>query len=153
MTKITNDEILNMPAGEEMDKLVAEMVMEVSIDHLPTVYEEGYTEDGKDGWGGFVCPKCRRPSDILDEPCTKYYSTDISAAWEVVKHFTGEDCRDKDFFIECWGDGEWFVAFHPLGHSSREPQASCDGRKTGSPSAPLAICRATLLAVLEEKNE
>ena len=148
---MNKDEILNMPAGNEMDELVQRLVMKISTTHLSVAYEEGHTEDGEDGWSGFVCPRCRRPEDMLDEPCTKHYSASIAAAWEVVEHFTGEQCDRQDFFIECWSDEEWFVAFNPMGYSNRSPKASCDGRKTGSPSAPLAICRAALLAVLEIK--
>lgn len=147
---MNRDEILNATAGSALDTLIAERVLGLSLQHLLPVYEEGSTEDGLDGWSGFVCPRCRRPKDMLDEPCAKYYSTDIRAAWDVVEHFTGKECDSQDFFIECWGDGEWFVAFHPLGYSSREPKAWCDGKKTKKPSAPLAICRAALLAVIDE---
>ncbi len=76
-----------------------------------------------------------------------HYSTDIKDAWQVVEWIVGKDCTEHDLFIECWADGEWFVAFHPFGYSSRKPCASDDGKKTGSPSAPLAICRAALKSV------
>ena len=138
----------DMPAGRKMDALVAEKVMGLELYHLPAQWAEGSTPDGEDGWDGFFCPRCGTPEVMYsDSPCCKYYSASIACAWEVVEHFTGEDCKEQDFFIECWSDGEWFVAFHPVGYSSRSPKAWCDGKITGSPSAPLAICRAALMAV------
>jgi hypothetical protein len=118
---MTRDEILKLEAGPKMNQLI--------------------------WWKVFDMTPTPKDNDMLKLPP---YSTDIAAAWEVVEHFTGKDCRNQDFFIECWSDGEWFVAFHPLGYSSRDPKANCDGKTTGSPSAPLAICRAALLAVIEQ---
>ena len=148
---MTKDEIVSMKAGVEMDALIAEKILGMSLEHLPVLWEEGNTSDGKDGWSGFVCPRCRLPRDLLDRPCCKQYSTDIRAAWDVVQKIVGEKNDEHDLFIECWSDGEWFVAFHPMGYSSRTPRASCDGKKTGQPSAPLAICRAALIYALEEE--
>src|SRR4030042_6402550 len=79
------DYIYDMPAGRELDALIAEKVMGLNLKHLPAVYEERYTSDGKDGWSGFVCPRCRYPQDMLDGPCCQQYSTNIFAAWEVVE--------------------------------------------------------------------
>ena len=100
-------------------------------------------------WKIFNMEPTPENNDMLNLPD---YSTDIAAAWEVVEMLVGKDCESQDLFIECWSDGEWFVAFHPMGYSSREPMATCDGKKTGSPSAPLAICRAALLTTLEEEK-
>ena len=123
-----------MDAGREMDALVAEKVMGFTLDYefeqitnAPNVKE---LRSSDDEWG--ILPN---------------YSTDIADAWAVVNHFVGTDGREQDFFIECWSDGEWFVAFHPAGYQSRDPKANCDGRETGKPSAPLAICRAALKSV------
>ena len=142
MTDLTGEQIDAMPAGHEMDVLVAEHVME--WERLDSWMGSPLAK----GWDGFwdgewvkwiIMPE----SD--DENRAKLWSpsTDIVAAWQVVEKLV-ENCDGRDFFIECWGDGEWFVASHPLGYSSRKPQANCDGKETGKPSAPLAICRFAL---------
>lgn len=117
-----------------MDALVAERVLGLSLEHLPVVYEEGNTEDGKDGWSGFVCPRCRRPADMLDEPCVKRYSTDIAAAWKVVEKI----------------NRMWAITRLP---SENIYQAAFIDRapllEVAAETAPLAICRAALLAVME----
>ena len=128
---LTAEQIDVMPAGREMDALVAERVMVLKVDYEfddPRVPE---FVDRYDEWG------------YLPE-----YSTDIAATWLVVEKLV-DNCDMIDFFIECWSDGEWFVASHPMGYSSRKPQATCDGKITGKPSAPLAICRMALKTVIE----
>lgn len=125
-----------------MDALVAERVMGLPKAELGGACPKcgGETRIGVDrAW-------CFRCSEWIYSPYPEY-STDIAAAWRVVEHLIGKDGRDQDLFIECWADGEWFVAFHPMGYEHRDPKASCDGRKTGVPSAPLAICRAALKAI------
>ena len=137
-----------MPAGREMDALVAEKVVgwqSVAFRHYKT--GDQYSGASWSEWNGL--PSLDSPNFVV----VPKYSTDISAAWEVIKKIVGDNNEDRDLFIECWSDGEWFVAFHPVGYSSRKPQASCDGKKTGIPSAPLAICRAALKWKLLEKEE
>ena len=142
MTDLTSEQIDAMPAGPEMDALVAEYVMQWK--HIDFWLGSPLAK----GWDGFwdgewvkwiIMPE----SD--DENRVKLWSpsTDIVVAWQVVEKLVG-NCDGRDFFIECWGDGEWFVASHPLGYSSRKPQANCDGKETGKPSAQLAICRFAL---------
>lgn len=134
--KLTRDEILNMPAGRGLDALIAIKLLGLSVEHLPVVYEEGYTEDGTDGWSGFVCPRCRRPEDMLDEPCAKNYSTDISAAWKVV------DKLNRDGWYVSVFTGHKFEC--ALSHPNPKRGNYCKGE-----TAPLAICRAALLAVTD----
>lgn len=71
-----------------------------------------------------------------------HYSTDIADAWQIVEKWIEDN--NHDIFIEYWRDNEWFVAGKNILDKPREPQACCDGRKTGKMSAPLAICRAAL---------
>lgn len=119
---MTNEEIDALPAGREMDTLVAEKVI-------------GFVSNFQDGlvW--------RTVNGRLLHHWSP--STDIATAWEVVEKLM----EDSDVFIEYWNDSEWFVASHPLGYSSREPMAHCDGKKTGKPSIALAICRWALKKV------
>ncbi|KKM40388.1 hypothetical protein LCGC14_1563870 [marine sediment metagenome] len=84
-----------------------------------------------------------------------YYSTYIADAWEVVNHVWVEN--ESDFFLEYWSDGEWFVATSPLGiynkNGKRPGASSCDGKKTGKLSAPLAISRAALKATVSDTDK
>jgi hypothetical protein len=135
----TREEILNMPAGREMDALVAEKVMEqTDFSHPGFFWGEGTTEDGKDGWDGFQCPRCNADSEDGGK-CCKHYSTSIAAAWEVVEKINkehdvqiaiGKDEKENRVEVLLWGSDSGCVY---------------------APTAPLAICRAALLAVMEVK--
>ena len=127
---MTRDEILNMPAGREMDALVAEKVMGWTNPRITPSGRFRITPPmGGKYHGGQMPPK---------------YSTDIAAAWQVVEWLM----ERGDVFVEYWSDGEWFVADKPVGVRQDATTAMCDGKATGEMSAPLAICRAALLAVM-----
>ena len=76
------------------------------------------------------------------------FSTDISEALPVLEKMM----MRGDVFIEWWQDGEWFVCDHPMGYRDDAIKANCDGKETGKPSLPLAICRFAL-KVMEAENE
>jgi hypothetical protein len=102
---MTRDEILNMPAGREMDVTIGYHVMDLGAP--PGVYPE--------------------------------YSTDIAAAWEVVEKANVSciqqaigDTPDELLWFACCGDAS----------------TACD-TEAFAETAPLAICRAALLAVME----
>ena len=113
-----------MPAGREMDALVAEKVM---------------------GWrmmrGHWVPPEAAPETNILACPTSTYrYSTDIAAAWEVV---------EKVNLLEPYGDTlwkdqrGWVFGVHDVdgaGYAYEDVTVIAD-------TAPLAICRAALKAV------
>jgi len=104
---MTRDEILAMEPGRELDALVAEKVM-------------GWTHY-REEWGGVV------PDSI------SHYSTDISAAWEVVEKMGPFTQLTADIYngITVW-------------HCSFSVVDSVD-----AVTAPEAICKAALLAALE----
>lgn len=104
---MTRDEILNMPAGREMDYLIAEKVLELSI--------------LKDGTGILL------PIDLQ----VKNYSTDIAAAWGVVEKFPTMSLTFRGKY--------WFCDLNQV-----------DFDYTQADTAPLAICRAALLTLVEE---
>ena len=118
---MNREEILNMPAGREMDALVAEKVMGFIKLQFPGLPK--YQKPTKDG----VVPLYYVPN----------FSTDISAAWEVVEQVTK---KSKFTVIEIRGGNELYqVAFwYPLKDSWH-----AEGL------LPLAICRAALLTVCE----
>jgi len=102
---MTKDEIMNMPAGREMDTLIAKSIF----------------GNVKKSWDWeFTLPS---------------YSTDISAAWRVVEKMSdGETPNDVELRTSVRG---WRCDFFK-GYANAE-------------TAPLAICRAALLAVMAEE--
>lgn len=134
---MTRDEILNMPAGYEMNKLIAEHIFGMWI-------EENHGMAGGFYWvGNGVQFGDMRVQNVPD------YSTDISAAWEVYEKIIS-DCKsnngEPDFFMlnayQACPERGWYIA---------KIWAHYDGDivefELTAPSAPLAICRAALLAV------
>lgn len=113
-----------MPAGREMDALVAEKVMglEVSRDH----------------YGGprhLVRTGAKWRYDVIEA-----YSTKISSAWEVV-----EKMIHLDPMIDWWGS-HWDCVL-------RRQEGSCEEYTASAPTAPLAICRAALNAAETGEEE
>lgn len=149
---LTAEGIAGMPAGRMLDVLVAVCVFGATdLSHLDVRYEEGVTEDGADGWSGWVCPRCRTPQDLLaKEPCCKRYS----ASWREVEPVAQWLMERGDLFVEWWRDGEWFIANQDiyqrkLGYSDTWV-ASSDKVEAGQyPNLPQALCRAALIAWLK----
>jgi hypothetical protein len=124
---MTKDEILNMPAGREMDALIAEKLM-------------GYV-NGR---------KCYRYADNSGDWWTTHiphYSTDIEAAWEVLEKMRA-DCSgggEPDYImLNCYKELEphWYCAKIWAHHDGDIPEVEATAE-----TAPLAICRAALLAI------
>ena len=116
-------EILNMPAGREMDLLVIEEVLKWKFRYSTLFFNEGALDHFVDDKGD---------SRILGfSP-----STDISAAWEVVEKFIWNSVEELKVSIMFYDD-----VFHcDLGQNIKTT--------VEAPTAPLAICRAALLAVM-----
>lgn len=110
------EKILAMKPGEHLDRIVALRVM-------------GYEESKMmDGWV--------RLGALATYP--KRYSTDISAAWEVVEKIPVDIIHPYAGF-----------RLTKLGNSVT---VSFDGTEVSAKTAPEAICKAALLAVLEEEE-
>jgi predicted nucleic acid-binding protein len=121
---MTRDEILAMPAGRKMDALVAENVM--GLDLFTPVTDPYFTSQG-----------IYQQVNHIES-----YSADIAAAWEVVEKMV---------------NGKWRVNI----------ENDINGRKWGcdfkddplhttlcvADSLTLAICRAALLAVMENNGQ
>jgi len=103
---MTPEEIQQMKPGRELDKLVFKFVM-----------------------GGRI-PEPPLRARIMN------FSTDISAAWEVVEHLKNKGAEINIGFYEKWDCD----IDYPIG---------CNWREVGE-TAPEAICKAALLAVLGE---
>ena len=134
---MNREDILKMEAGREMDVLIAENVMGYSKMLAPTSFRlNNYLVDA--GELVYVAPN----GDTFATFDIPSYSSDISAAWEVVEKmriaivplvgggWAAEP--DSDFDLEL----SWFE--RPV----------CDWAT--APTAPLAICRAALLSTLED---
>jgi hypothetical protein len=132
---MTRDEILNMPAGREMDRIIADKVIKCHVilewqsladKYLPTCGCEPYN-----------------PKHINLYGLLANYSTDISAAWEVV-----EKMDEKfSFILECnnppsTNGYKWFCELY----AKYEPFIDYE---VYSSTASLAICRVALLTTLE----
>lgn len=116
-----------MNPGRELDALIAEKVMGYKVENTA----EGYFLKGQLGnysWHNTVLR----------------YSTDISAAWEVVEHF-----NELGWDISVVGSGElkssdsWHVEFEPRYVGGETNGVIIEGGF----SAPLAICLAALKAI------
>lgn len=115
-----------MPAGREMDSLIAERVMGWTVfygehngyDLLDDEIANGYPPDEEPEGVPFEIPN---------------YSTDIAAAWEVVE-------KMKNYLFVCGrtDDGIWEAYFFPVNSGiGKLSEAHGD-------TAPSAICRAAL---------
>lgn len=127
---MTREEILAVPAGREMDALIAEKVL---------------------GWGVLrndIYVYIPRPNEAPDERLDElkwYPSNDIAAAWDVVEKFM--PYKSPSLYVV----GVMWYCFFALktgeglftGTNILEARAS---------TAPLAICRAALLAALEDRK-
>jgi hypothetical protein len=128
---MTRDEIMNMPDGREMDALIAREIFGMTIDRTfkgewvvnPSYYVGSLGESRARGWA------------------PKPYSTDIAAAWAVVEYFAKKygsveiDQVEKENLT----GQEWCVCLR------------MDVDFALADTAPLAICRAALLAVMDSK--
>lgn len=150
----------DIPAGRELDALVAEKVMGLvpgkDFGEWPEHQwrrnakgEIDYVEQGE-RHGGPVCDRCEfgycqhcpgEREEAKAHPCEiepDDYSTDIAAAWQVVERLLTMDPERIQFSIESrypeWTVNTWCRA---------EDNNVCVVAET----APLAICRAALRAV------
>jgi len=155
--KLTREKILKEPAGRQLDTWVAEYVMGWVFTWPVSGYhgnKDGELPPPKDEiiWCGWPTVKDKESNNIVIIPL---FSTDIAAAWEALevlikggacpslifddnKHWAlslegMQNVPESDNPIDIWTS--FFI----------EKDYWCD-------SAPLAICRAALLAVLEEDN-
>jgi hypothetical protein len=137
---MTRDEILNMPAGRKMDVQV-HVAIEAKSDHDEFVYmERRLPPDGthlvkREKF--YDCPRCHDAEKPL---CVPRYSTDITAAWIVWQKIGGEKRlhqadTDEDSYACIFG-------------RSYGASTDMEGVRAEADAAPLAICRAALLAVM-----
>jgi len=122
---MTIDEILNMPAGREMDALVAEKVM----GWMPK--NNLYWKDNEGSFAGWAT----NYPEYEVKPFNP--SIDIAAAWDVVVKMA----RTTNVNLAWINSAKGWLWNFKIGRT----WASSD-------TAPLAICRASLLAVMESEE-
>lgn len=127
---MTRDEILAMPAGREMDALVAEKIFGLKTYwREEVVRERGITNRQETAVIKTLCVVSRTALFVQ----AYYYSTNIAAAWEVVERNRGEAFT----LLKSPIHGGYFASF-----------VHKDEESVFAHTAPLAICRAALLTVI-----
>jgi hypothetical protein len=141
---MTRDEILNMPEGEEIDRLVAEKVMGWHIETDKQGWRSWRDKDGN--YQNAVAPYDGY-EDQEDFHTIKWHpSESILWAWEVVEKLGGDKHRQwylcTNFSSE-FGNQIYAEIYE---HMDESEIVICSAT---AETAPLAICRAALLAVTE----
>jgi hypothetical protein len=153
---VTREEILALPAGPELDALVAERVMGWTFFRSKHDYwivnhgseaescEEGYSHR-RPKYDSETGKKLRE--SLWWEDCTHVppYSTDIASAWEVVEKLEAAGSRVG---ITLCGDGRRYLLLGEDGPCISLFGGPCCPLDHKAPLSEL-ICRAALLATLE----
>lgn len=150
MSKLTKEDILGMEAGRELDCLVALKVM----NYIPASHNWWLPKGGK-----FNCSIEEASEWLSEKECgiewsgKKYQgipiymfnpSSNIETAWKVVKRL---NLKYTFSVSKGYSDEGWSCLFFWSDGSGDNSEYHIAYGQT----APLAICRAALLAVLEEK--
>jgi hypothetical protein len=134
---MTRDEILNMPAGREMDKLIA-----AAITNKKNIRWISFTKDwGCDTKEGYI------PGKNLGWELVPQYSTRMSDAWEVAEVISPKYLWFQ-VGIEHLPNGEDTCGWEVVIYNIPDQQ---DRVHVSAATAPLAICRAVLLSVCERE--
>ena len=153
---MTRDEILAMEAGPELNALVEEHMMDT---HIMTTKEMdraiwGHSKSSPGNVkivNGVLIHYGQRGQIKNRVQHFKRYSTDIAAAWEVVERMTKNDCSIKLEWAGPLGYKQWYC------YVTQEVDSISRITYTGppeiAPTAPLAICLAALLTVMEDEDD
>jgi hypothetical protein len=134
---MNREQTLAMQPGRELDALVAEKVMGLCVLDSVNMYGDGcvVSDAGMDEW-----EKHREYGKVDDPDLLEPYSTHIAAAWEVVEKMKATHiCK----VVGLSSTGEWFASIKPK-------EAGIFSSHAYAPTAPEAICKAAILAVMEE---
>lgn len=123
---MTKDEIMYMPAGRGVDVLIAENVME---------WKKVPSTDDPAGWCWLAPHGSTRASTTESIP---RFTTDISAAWDVVEKLK----ENGVYVILCVLENDYQCELDKIKVNERAYDSAI------AETAPLAICRAALLATL-----
>jgi hypothetical protein len=127
---ITRDDILNMPAGRELNILIAENVM--GWKHSRVIPNSDIIT------GGDLILWTKPDNVIITIYDLPDYSNDIASAWLVLEHMGNTyGWKPHNGVMIMRENDNWYVEL---------PQPNWECAEAASPA--LAICRATLLAVI-----
>lgn len=140
MTKQELEQILALPAGYELDILVAEKVLRWK--------PGGLGGDDANYW--WCNPPCFGVAPhSLQVTRTPRFSTDIAAAWMVFMHHRMAS-QILCYNISSPREHPDLIEIDELGYA-RQWLCTSQGIPVMAPTAPLAICRAALLTVLSRE--
>jgi hypothetical protein len=134
---MNREQIENMPAGREMDALIAKEVMGLEVLDVPIVPREVFNRHWLTDAAHREFMKAYPDGGAKT---VSHYSTETSAAWEVVEKLHSMGAWLSISIIP--GYKTWDVR-GVLNENTREEHRFINHAE----SAPLAICRAALLAV------
>lgn len=125
---MNKEEILKLPAGFDLDLLIAEKIMGWKWFHHE---EASYFRRNDYSDYLIIVDKTTGKMNVFNYPLTKY-SLDIDAAWQVVNRLFHSGYK---FSLNNLAEGSWTASFSHPRNGGAEVQAE---------SVPLAICRAAL---------
>lgn len=135
---MTKEEILAMEAGEQLNEQVAGEIM-----------SECYHQHWAGSGDSINCLKCGKSRFYHQR--SQAYSTDISAAWQVVERLISQDCN-----IEVGGEdypytqyGKWHCQINFWVDKKKNKSKIVGGF---GKAAPEAICKAALIAKCSLEN-
>lgn len=147
---MTRDEMLALPAGEELDAAVAEHIMgfrwfTTPRGDLRSLLEpaEEYHHDKHPCWPIILCEDMSLPVASDGWRFIPKFSTDVAAAWRIMELLRGRFSNVSLHAANGWGLTVWDIG-RPVDPFSLHGPVNAD-------AAPLAICRTALLAVTEDK--
>lgn len=143
--ELTRERIDNLPAGREMDMLIAEHIWGWGWWTCPDAHFDKLNAPNAGAWAPKLgWTRVEYPSKSVNSSCD-HYSTDISAAWTIIEKLENHPNEILSQITRKGWNHEnllwhvWFRECHGVQHDW------CAADK----SLPLAVCRAALLAVLE----
>jgi len=136
---MTREEILKLEPGSELDRLVAEKVM-------------GWKQ-GPDFWVSYegiihLSAGEVSPGHIVYREAPWSPSSDIAEAWSVV-----EKLVNLGWLVNLLSPWKGNATQHWTCYAERQGKSGWEKLKAAGDSAPLTICRAALLAVMEVGDE
>jgi len=147
---LTREQIESMPAGRDLDALVAEKVIGISVKWLDCgdgrfPYKQTTLARNNQLMKSGDTPVGLRPEGDIPE-----YSTDISAAWEVVEKIKDNPKYGGDFAVHFMRSPyrkppSWWAGFYSSDYDNcfQFPWSEAE-------TAALAICRFALLSITPE---
>lgn len=65
------------------------------LDHPGFFWTEGSTPDGKDGWDGFMCPRCHADESMRAQPCARHFTTDPATTSLLLAEIERQGLQEK----------------------------------------------------------